>query len=145
MAKRRPEPEAQAIPLDEHEQAPAGVVELPGAAAEVVDEQDEEPTLGEPFAIAIGCDMLPLGPGVPGCWACVRCDCGKAFKVDLLSEGVKRCHGCGLGYSHVLLVAPHDDPDIVAAFDGHLDGGPDDDDDQGDDDQGDDQGDDNGR
>jgi len=79
-------------------------------------DDDDDPPLGDPFALAIGCDLLSAAPGVPGCWACVRCDCGRAFKLDLLSDGLKPCPGCGTVFSHVLLIAPSDDPEITAAF-----------------------------
>lgn len=82
--------------------------------AEDLDEDDQgDPPLGEPFALAMGCDLLQKAGGVPGCYASIRCDCGRAFKVDLLSEGLKACPGCRVNYSHVLLVAPADDTEIT--------------------------------
>lgn len=86
--------------------------------ADVFDD-DQEPydvALGDPFALAVGCALLAVGPGVPGCIASVRCDCGRAFKLDLLSAGRKPCPGCRVEYSHTLLVAPADDTEIAAAF-----------------------------
>jgi hypothetical protein len=130
----------------------AAVVDLPSVPAPIRDDDeddDDDPPIGEPFAVSNGCDLLQVtpgvpgvSPGIPGCFASVRCDCGQAFKVDLLSSGVKPCSGCGTPYSHVLLVAPCTSREIVGEFldavEGVDDG--DDDDDQGDDD--DDQGDD---
>jgi len=72
--------------------------------------------LGEPFAISHDCELLRRDDeaGIPGCRATVRCDCGQMFAVDLLADGEKVCPGCELEYGHVLLVAPADDPAIVA-------------------------------
>lgn len=80
------------------------------------DDDDTPPPLGEPFALATGADLLQQAQGIPGSWASLRCDCGRAFKIDLLSPGVKCCPGCQVPYSHVLLVAPADDTEIVSAF-----------------------------
>lgn len=90
-----------------------------------------DPPIGDPFALAVGCDLLKQAPGVPGCWASVRCDCGRAFKVDLLTEGRKPCPGCSVVYSHCLLVGPADDPSVTTEFLDALHGDTDD----GDDDQ----------
>jgi hypothetical protein len=99
----------------------AEVVELEagGAVTELDDcaqADDDTPPIGEPFALSMGADLLPRGPGVPGCYVSMRCDCGRAFKVDLLNPHVKPCPGCGTPYSHALLVAPVDDRDVVAEF-----------------------------
>jgi hypothetical protein len=93
----------------------------------------EDPPIGDPFALAIGCDLLKAAPGVPGCWASMRCDCGRAFKIDLLTDGRKPCPGCGIVFSHCLLVGPHDDSELVSSFLDAVHAEPDDD---GDDDDG---------
>ena len=104
---------------------------------EIDDDHDEDPPpLGDPFALAVGCDLLKTGPGVPGCWASIACDCGRRFKVDLLTELRKPCPGCGIVFSHCLLIGPADDSDLTDAFLDTIHGEPDDDDDQGDDDLG---------
>lgn len=111
------------------------VIELDESnTAEVIDDhdlgEDEAPPLGDPFAVAVGCDLLRAAPGVPGCWACMRCDCGRAFKVDLLTEGRKPCPGCGVVYSHCLLVGPADDPQVTEEFLDYIEGEPEQDEDQ---------------
>jgi hypothetical protein len=146
MTRRNAEPEPEAIA------EPGAVVELPSVAAPERDDDDDDdelPPIGEPFALTTGCDLLQVAPGVPGespaipgCFASVRCDCGRSFKVDLLSSGPKPCPGCRTLYSHVLLVAPCDDRDIVGEFYDAVELADDDDqgDDQGDDDDDDDDG-----
>lgn len=109
---------------DQHEQdeglgsgdLAGGVVPLETGPDPDDDGADYERPLGDPFALALGCDLLPHSPGIPGCWASVRCDCGRSFKLDLLSAGRKPCPGCRLAYSHVLLVAPAEDTEITSAF-----------------------------
>lgn len=94
---------------------------------EIDDDEGDDPPLGDPFALAVGCDLLKTGPGVPGCWASIACDCGRRFKVDLLTELRKPCPGCGVVFSHCLLIAPADDVEITAAFLDTIHGEPDDD------------------
>ena len=127
--------------------------------------------IGEPFALAEGVELLErvgldeatvrreLEKGRPGCSAVVKCDgpedtpCGQMFRVDLLQPGLKSCPKCKTKYTHVLLIAPADDDDIIAdamaqvlSANGYqLPGGDDDEgdeDDEGDDDESDDQADD---
>jgi hypothetical protein len=109
-------------------QAVGQVHELQPPTTEVVaepiegdDAGDDWAPLGEPFALTTGADLLQQAQGVPGCWASVRCDCGRAFKVDLLSQGIKPCPGCRTPFSHVLIFAPADDCEIVNTFLEHID------------------------
>lgn len=72
--------------------------------------------LGPPFAIAH--DAMLLKPdaqrGIPGCFATLKCDsCGQAFKLDLLADGLKKCPGCPMRYTHALLICEHDDETMV--------------------------------
>lgn len=89
--------------------------------------------IGEPFAIAEGVELLrrvgmdeaavrkALAEGVAGCAIVVKCDgpegqaCEQIFRIDLLQPGVKNCPKCKTQYSHMLLVAPVDDEEIIAA------------------------------
>jgi hypothetical protein len=106
------------------------------------DGRDDASTLGEPFALATGAELLEAEGRIPGCIVSARCDCGSAFKFSLLSPGFKACPGCGTQYTHALLLAPADDTEIIDQFlevleseeddEGTLDGA--DDDDQTDDD-----------
>jgi hypothetical protein len=77
--------------------------------------------IGEPFAMAEGLELVDEHVGVhPGCTAIVRCEgaegapCGQIFKIPLLHEGVKTCPKCARRFTHVLIIAPDDDDDIVA-------------------------------
>ena len=119
--------------------------------------------IGDPFAVADGVELLERiqldegtvararEKGLPGCACVVKCDgteaqpCGQVFRIDLLQPGVKQCPRCKAKYTHVLLVAPVDDDDIIAdamatvlAANGYsLPGMDESDDDDDDDDQGD--------
>lgn len=127
---------------------PAQVIDLDNAEAEQTDDDGAEPaTLGEPFALATGVELLDAEGRIPGCIVSARCDCGSAFKFSLLGAGYKACPGCGTQYTHALLIAPADDREIVDQFLEIIDSEPaeDDNDDEdqrddlaGDDDHGDD-------
>lgn len=80
-----------------------------------MDAAPEAPPLfiGEPFAISHACDLLTAEEGAPGCACVVRCDCGQVFKFSLLAAGPKRCPSCRTPYTHLLLIAPADDTEIV--------------------------------
>ena len=95
-----------------------GAAEPPEAEPIARAEVNPDPVLelGEPFAISHDCALLDRDAeaGIPGCRATVQCDCGQMFAINLLADGEKVCPGCDLEYGHVLLVAPADDPEIIA-------------------------------
>lgn len=77
--------------------------------------------IGVPFAMAEGLELVEEQPDVhPGCVAIVRCEgtegapCRQIFKIPLLVEGYKTCPKCRRSYTHVLIIAPQDDDDIIA-------------------------------
>jgi len=99
--------------------------------------------IGPPFAVAGDAEFLPTDKerGV-GSVSCIKCECGHAFRLDLLSERPKVCPGCKATYTHVLVVCRTDDPDMfddIAKQILHANGiappeDPDDDEDDGEDD-----------
>jgi hypothetical protein len=92
-------------------------LELDATEIEQTDDADDvDPPLGPPFAIAYGVQLLDASPGVPGCFATVQCDCGHAFKCNLLNPNAKQCPKCHVNYSHALLFAPIDDSEVVTDF-----------------------------
>lgn len=118
---------------------------IPDALAPTEDPAAPELRLGPPFAIAVGADLVDAkGSGGAGCTAIVKCDCSQMFRIDLLSGEAKYCPNCRVQFTHALLIAPHDDTDIVTAAMGVVmeangfEGPGDDDDDEGDDDDDDD-------
>ncbi len=133
--------------------------------ADLTDAGDKNPTelivdpnqialpMGNPFALSgVDAQHNPIlleadnTGDVPGCFASLECDCGQAFKVNLLSDhrAPSACPKCSATYTHVLIVAGADDPEIFAhAFRQVLiNNGYADDDDDPDDDNPDDQADD---
>jgi len=106
------------------------VIDLDSEAPEQTDDDSPEPsTLGEPFALATGAELLEAEGRIPGCIVSARCDCGSAFKFSLLAPGYKACPGCGTQYTHALLLAPADDTEIIDQFLEVLDSEPGEDDD----------------
>lgn len=55
-----------------------------------------------------------------GAFAHVQCDCGQPFRVDLLNPDVKQCPKCKTRYTHFLVFASEDDPEVVAQAYEHL-------------------------
>jgi hypothetical protein len=97
---------------NEEEQVPSALAGLMGSG------EAPQLTIGEPFAIAEDVDLLDVSEAKPGCVAIVRCDtddCGQPFRINLLTQGVKHCPRCKVGYSHVLLVARADNVEIIGA------------------------------
>lgn len=78
--------------------------------------QDIPPlVIGAPFAISNDCELLDRTDNTPGCAAIIECDqCQQKFRIDLLSEALKQCPKCHTAYTHMLLVAPAGDTDIIA-------------------------------
>lgn len=100
------------------------------------DEQPDIPelVLGRPFCMLSNCSIVDNEAQ-----AVVKCDCGQTFRIRLDNAGYKLCPSCQLPYTHVLLICPHDDPDMftdaaehVAMVNGY---GPTDVEDRGDDDE----------
>lgn len=87
---------------DQNQQQPAG--------------QPPELVLGDPFAMAGGCEFLPRddAKNVHGCRVCIVCDCGRKLIIDLLRPEVKQCPGCKQQFTHVLLVSTVDDVGITS-------------------------------
>ncbi len=69
--------------------------------------------IGPPFAVAGDAEFLPTDKanGVESV-SCIKCDCGHAFRLDLLSDRPKVCPGCKATYTHVLVVCRTDDSDM---------------------------------
>lgn len=55
-----------------------------------------------------------------GAFAHVQCDCGQPFRVDLLNPDIKQCPKCKTRYTHFLVFAAEDDPDVLAQTWEHL-------------------------
>lgn len=69
--------------------------------------------IGPPFAVCGDAEFLETNKetGV-GSHACIKCDCGHAFKLDLLSARPKVCPSCKSTYTHTLIVCRTDDADM---------------------------------
>lgn len=69
--------------------------------------------IGPPFAMFGDCEHLQTdkAKGV-GSFSCIRCDCGHAFKIDLLKERPTACPSCKAIYTHVLAVCRMDDTEM---------------------------------
>lgn len=77
-----------------------------------IENPDEyELVIGEPFALSLDCELLheQKAIGVPGCYASLACKCGQQFRIDLLTDTIKVCPGCGTKFTHILTVNPVDD------------------------------------
>ncbi len=70
--------------------------------------------IGPPFAIAGEAEFLPhdAEKGVVGSVSSIQCDCGQAFKINLLDNRAVACPKCKRAYTHVLLVCRTDDADM---------------------------------
>ena len=65
--------------------------------------------LGPPFALSVDCALLDGNKArqIEGCIACVACDCGQKFRLNLLGDAAShRCPGCKAAFTSVLIVAP---------------------------------------
>jgi hypothetical protein len=129
-------PEAVAQPLADDDQA--GLPDLDQGEDEDGDQVPLGLRLGPPFAISSGAaddESVPLvllkrdspadraanpGHAVQGCIATVGCPCGQPFIINLLSEKVSRCPGCGERYSSILVVAAEDDDQAMMEVLEHL-------------------------
>jgi hypothetical protein len=60
------------------------------------------------------------GTSVQGCIATVGCGCGQPFVMDLLTDNIKSCPGCGQSYTSLLVVAAADDDQIFGDVLDHL-------------------------
>lgn len=74
--------------------------------------------IGEPFALVHDAELLERddAQGIPGTFASVQCECGEAFRANLLTGKVKVCPSCKAGYTHALLWARTDNTAIVDEF-----------------------------
>lgn len=105
--------------------------------------------IGAPCAFSADCDLMTRDDKrrVVGCAACVQCECGQPFRVDLLSEAMHGCPKCKREYTSLLIVARAEDRTVLQDAMEHVlavngidvrDSNPDDGDDDDDDDQDDD-------
>jgi hypothetical protein len=94
--------------------APQDRQPIPDAESAEADPGDMQHLIvGEPFAIAHDCSLVDNA-----CHATVECECGQAFRLNLLLAGVKACPKCKEHYTHVLLICHADNDELVAdAFD----------------------------
>lgn len=84
--------------------------------------------IGAPFALSDDCEFVERPTRAldcghtqhPGCVAIVRClgpegdPCGQLFRIDLLEDGTKTCPRCKTQFTHLLLIAPVDDDEVIA-------------------------------
>jgi hypothetical protein len=69
--------------------------------------------IGPPFALFGDCKQLPDDKARHiQSVSCIKCRCGHAFKVDLLSDTPKACPGCKATYTHILVVCRADDSEM---------------------------------
>jgi hypothetical protein len=74
-------------------------------------------TIGPPFALAQGCELLPRDDeaGIPGTYAAIRCACGATWRANVLSDDDKTCPQCGAAFTHIFLVCPTTERGMLAA------------------------------
>lgn len=69
--------------------------------------------IGPPFAMCGEGEFIDTDKANHiGSVSCIKCDCGQAFKIDLLTDRPKVCPGCRSTYTHMLIVCRVDDPDM---------------------------------
>lgn len=73
------------------------------------EDQYDNLRLGKPFAIAHDCGLVEKG-----CTATLECDCGQAFRFDLMQPGFKGCPSCKTLFTHVLLVCQVENDELFA-------------------------------
>jgi hypothetical protein len=74
--------------------------------------------IGPPFALAQGCELIERddATGMPGTYAAIRCDCGAAWRANLLSDDDKACPGCGAAFTHIFVIGPVKERGMLAAI-----------------------------
>jgi hypothetical protein len=60
------------------------------------------------------------GTSVQGCIATVGCGCGQPFVMDLVTDNLKTCPGCGARFTSLLVVAHINDDQILGDVLEHL-------------------------